>query len=366
MLKLQEYLRQGNSLNSLRGAPYHLIIKEEGELAILKYNQAESDFSEPIVQEARGIIFFKPTWDVVCAPFFKFFNATEKYAAKLDESELYVYQKIDGSLAKVWFFEGHWHLSSNNRIDASEASFSSGSNFQALFMRCLSHYGLDWESFTSTLDEDYTYMYEMATPDNRVVVQYDDYYLFYLGQRNIHTFQEEYHPDKRIDNVKIYNFKTVDEVVFAAKKLPNSEEGYVVRDKNWNRVKIKNPVYLILHHIANNGKPNFLQYVLEHNEEELLAYFPNYKVDLDQMKKRLCSMGKKAEYFASLMEPYYNLNRAEFAKCVFKGAIPPYYQTFVFKTYENHLLTWAEYTKDWDTYAWERILARSEGDFRAI
>ena len=30
MLKIQQYLREGNPLNSLRAEPYNLIIKEEG------------------------------------------------------------------------------------------------------------------------------------------------------------------------------------------------------------------------------------------------------------------------------------------------------------------------------------------------
>ena len=362
MLHLQEYLRGGGNLNLLRGEPYCLQIKEEGNLVILKYNQLTSDFSEPMVKEARGIIFFRPTWDVVCFPFTKFFNESEEHAAKLDESELHIYQKVDGSLAKVWYFEGSWHLSSNSIIDASEVNLSSGVNFQTLFMRCLAHYGLDWESFTSDLNPDYTYMYEIASPDNRVVIEYKDYYLFYLGQRNIHTYVEEYVPDSRIDNVKVYKFNSIEEIIAAAKELPDSEEGYVVRDKNWNRVKIKNPTYFMLHKIANNGKPDFLQYVLEHNEDELLAYFPNYKTDIEKVKEYLRLLERRAYMHIERLSVYYSLTRPEFAKVIFNSGVPSYYQSFIFKTYENRQLTWKEYTQDWDIFAWRRVLDRAEKD----
>ena len=65
------------------------------------------------------------------------------------------------------------------------------------------------------------------------------------------------------------------------------------------------------------------------------------------------------------MERYYDFPRAEFAKCVFRGGVPVYFQSYVFKTYENHNLTWREYTKDWNIYDWKRILDRAKNDLYA-
>lgn len=362
MLVVQKYLREGNPLVSLAGEPYNLIIKEEGDLVLLKYNQLTSDFNEPIVKECRGIILYKKTWDVVCWPFSKFFNLGEPYADCLDESRIYVYQKIDGSLAKVWYFEGIWRLSSNGLIDASEASLGEGINMTSLFQKALREYGLDWESFTSTLDKEYTYMYELATPDNKVVVPYEDYNLFYLGQRHNKTGQEVYMPDDRISNVKVYTFQTIDDVINSANELPDSEEGYVVRDQYWHRVKIKNPTYFMLHKLANNGKPDIVQYVLENNADELLSYFPEYRKDVNKVQENFVKLEKRAFYYADRFKRYYELTRAEFAQAVFHGGVPVYFQSYIFKTYENHNLTWADYTINWTIYDWKRILERAEGD----
>ena len=362
MLNVQRYLREGNSLSSLAGSPWNLKIQTEGNLVMLKYNQLTSDFSEPIVQECRGIILDKRNWEVVLFPFFKFFNYGEPYAAALDESKIYVYQKIDGSLIKVWFYEGIWRISSNGMIDASEAIVNENINLSSLLLKTLGEYGLTWESFTSTLDKEYTYMYELATPDNKVVVPYEDYNLFYLGQRHNRTGQEAYCPDERISNVGVYSFQTIEDVINSAKELPDSEEGYVVRDQNWNRVKIKNPIYFMLHKIANNGKPDILQYVLERNEDELLAYFPEYQLDVDAMKGKLCMLENRAHMYADQMARYYELPRADFAKCLFRGGVPVYYQSYVFKTYENHSYSWGEYTENWDIYDWKRVFERAKGD----
>ena len=362
MLEIQKYLKEGNPAVTLAGAPYNLIIKEEGDLVMFKYNQINSDFSEQIVRESRGIIFYKPTWDIVCWPFSKFFNHSEPYADNLNETNLHIYQKVDGSLAKVWFFEGVWRLSSNGTIDASECRFDNGITFSSLFQKALRTYGLSWETFTSTLDKNYTYMYELATPDNKVVVQYDDYNLFYLGQRHNRTGVEEYKPDERIANVKVYNFKTIEEVISSAAELPDSEEGYVVRDDNWNRVKIKNPTYFMLHKLANNGKPDIFQYVFENNTDELLSYFPEYKIECDRVREQIILLSKKAEYYKEHFQRYYDLPRAEFAKCLFRGGAPAYYHSFIFKTYENHQLTWNDYTATWDIHKWRNIFERAEGD----
>ena len=43
----------------LSNAPYNIIIKEEDGYVLLKYNQLNSDFSNPIVRECRGSILDK-------------------------------------------------------------------------------------------------------------------------------------------------------------------------------------------------------------------------------------------------------------------------------------------------------------------
>ena len=66
--------------------------------------------------------------------------------------------------------------------------------------------------------------------------------------------------------------------------------------------------------------------------------------------------------YVGQMARYYELPRVDFAKCVFRGGIPVYYQSYVFKTYENHSYSWRDYTENWDIYDWKRVLERAEGD----
>ena len=100
----------------LAAAPYSLDIKRDGDYVLFSYNQFLSDMSLELVKEARGVIFRKENdrWICVCYPFRKFFNWQESNADAIDWSKgVDVLEKIDGSLMKLWYDRGEWHLSTN-------------------------------------------------------------------------------------------------------------------------------------------------------------------------------------------------------------------------------------------------------------
>ena len=358
MLKIVEYLRGGNSLDSLKKEPYCLKIQEVDNFVLLKYDQINSDLGLQLVRECRGIILERDTWTPVCFPFTKFFNIDEPHAAKLN-GRIHVYQKVDGSLCKVWNYNGEWHLSSNGSIDAAATEFNSNINFFELFKRCLKEYNLTWEQFTINLDPSYTYMYEMATQDNRVVIPYQGYHLYYLGQRNIHTYQEEYVPTTQVENVKVYSFEKVEDVMAAAKELPNDEEGYVVRDDNWNRVKVKNPTYFMLHNLAMNGSPNFLKYYVENEMDEFLSYFPEYKGEFKEIERKMNWIASQADvcHLMLLELDGYSLERKDFAAKINEVA-PDYFRPFLFKTYSNSDYTWHDFVSNFTYHDWEKLFKK--------
>lgn len=87
----------------LTSSPYNLTIKRKGEYILIKYSQIFSDFKEPMVREARGLIIKRVgrKYKVVCMPFTKFFNVGDPNA-KPDIKKLChrkrwcVEEKIDG------------------------------------------------------------------------------------------------------------------------------------------------------------------------------------------------------------------------------------------------------------------------------
>ena len=227
-------------------------VRESGPYAILNYMQ-EADFSDPLVQEARGIIIDTERMEVVCWPFRKFGNHLESYADPIDWSTARVQEKIDGSLVKLWYNErqGAWQWSSNGMIRAEEAGLLDGSgSFMDLIRRAEGFGDIHLES----LRHDRTYMFELVAPEQRIVVRYLYPKLFHIGTRSNLT-GEEFREDIGIPRPKEFPLHSLEECIEAAKALNREgeevrQEGYVVVDGDFHRVKVKSPEYVFAHHVA--------------------------------------------------------------------------------------------------------------------
>ena len=293
-LKLIEFLSNNSNWKEvLTKPPYCLTIKEEDGFILIKYNQCDSNFNEPLVRECRGIILdniLKP----VCIPFFKFGNYGESYCPEIDWASARVQEKVDGSLIKVWFYNDEWRVSTNGTIDAYKSDLGQSifsaldipyKTFGGLFEKAKENSGLDFDR----LDKGKTYMFELVSPYNKVVVPYKDIKIYHIGTRD-NTTLEELEEDIGVEKPKHYNLHTLEDCISTASKMPYSEEGYVVVDKNWNRVKIKSPQYVAVHHLKNNGDLNIsslVQLVRANETEEFKIYFPEYAEYVDKLKEKI-------------------------------------------------------------------------------
>lgn len=274
--------------------PYCVKIKRDGGYVIFSYNQLTSDFSLEIVRECRGVILRECDLTPVCVPFYKFGNYGESYAPNIDWSSARVQEKIDGSLIKVWYDDGEWRISTSGTINAYKAELCQTELFEKdcpyksygdLFDRASEVCGLDY----SRLDKNCTYMFELVSPYNKVVVLYADIAIYHIGTRNNVTL-EETDVDIGVQKPKQYAINTLENCILSAKSLPSDKEGYVVVDESYNRVKVKNPVYVSLHHMKNNGVPSLLSLVsiVRNNEiEEYATYFPEFKSAICDCKNKI-------------------------------------------------------------------------------
>lgn len=240
-----------------------IMVKKEGNYALFRYF-VDADFSDPVVQEARGIILDMERLEVVCWPFRKFGNFDESYADKIDWESAVVQEKIDGSIMKLWFDvkADRWRLSSNGMIDASEAltkaSFGIKQiSFEDLFYSALSNAGIDTEEkrklWEKQLNKENTYIFELVSPYNRIFIRYDTNAIYHIGTRNNCTGQESAE-DIGIMHPESFPLNSLQECLTAVKNLNHGcdtdqirQEGFVVVDMNYNRIKIKTPEYLLQH-----------------------------------------------------------------------------------------------------------------------
>ena len=304
---LQVALQQGVSLDYVRDT-LKVAVKPHPKypnLLHFSYNMIESPMDNPIVQASRGCILDSANnWGVVCWGFNKFFNLGEPNAAVVDWTTVKFYEKADGSLIQVYYYDGKWHTATTGTPDAGGEVNGYGLSFSDLFWKALELY-YDEETVSlmrglKELDPDgkfamakmsgMTFMFELVGPMNQVVVSYD-LGLKLLGIRDQngqeHTTNmncAQYFYD--VPRPKKYKYKSLDEAMILFDQVEGHQfEGFVAVDANFNRVKIKHPGYVNLHRIRDGlSRPGIMELIQKGDSEEVVVYFPQLKEMHDAMK----------------------------------------------------------------------------------
>lgn len=277
MLSLQKYLREHGLEKTV--SDLKIIAKQKDELVLFKYNQIESDFSLESVQEARGIILdSSDNWNIVNYTFKKFFNIQEYLASKIDWNTSQVLMKHDGSLINIWNHKGIWRMSTSGVIDADTYANDGLIKYSDLVIRSISkRYNMNFDKFCSYLNPLYCYAFELCTPFNIVITQHKEYNLILLGIRNKITLEEQSIFDSNLSHLekpKQYALRDQNEISKTFENMTFEEEGYVVVDKDYNRVKIKNPSYVSVHFLKGSLGAHYIMQVIKDNElSEFCTYF---------------------------------------------------------------------------------------------
>lgn len=383
MLALEKFIKEHENWEELLTKdPYNLIIRKDAGYILFKYNQLSSNFNLPEVREARGIIFREDNLKCVCHPFNKFFNYGESYADSIDWESAITTTKVDGTLIKVWFDDG-WHISTNGTIDANKA-FCNDANYNSfydVFVKAFippyvyskmlpdHDYNTTFNYISNFLDKhcnkDCTYMFELVSPATQVVISYPEEKLYLIGIRNNNTHQEVDVKQSTLSNFfeipKRYMLNTLKAVVDAADALnaksdAPSEEGFVVVDKNFNRIKVKNFKYLIAHHKINNHVvtiTHLIELILTNDYQEFLVYLPQYESKLSAISNGIKQFKSKVKTTIAQLKPETFADKKSYAEVV--KQYPQHMQQFLF-AYNNLKNKFDEITVN----KWEYIL-KQEG-----
>lgn len=277
---------------------YHMEIKEDDFFMLIDYNMILSPKCH-LTNQCRGVIIDKESKAIVRRGFYRFFNYGEPEAVSLDPLSLSITEKVDGSFIGVFWnkYKNRWQVSTRGTIDANEAPLHCD-----LVVGLNTFYDLCTLAVQNSIDpsfwcneywnKDNTYIFELVSPYNRLVVPYtiaEVIYLTTIENKNNKEFKdtkfiEKYHTPKK------YYMNTLEEVVACAKELPFSEEGYVVNDKFYNRLKVKSPQYLIAHTMKNNSminKRKIVEMIRGGQAEEFVSYFPEYAESINEIKQNI-------------------------------------------------------------------------------
>lgn len=275
---------------------------------LLKYDQLSTPtlMAKKEVQECRGLILERNTWKVMSLAFTKFFNSEEGNAHKVDWDTAHVLEKLDGTCIQVYYDwnDMTWYAGTTGTANGEgEVNNKTGTTFNELFWTTVKQkYNLDASKFNAG----YTYVFELTTPYNIVVKPHGESSATLLTVRNLETLKEVpfealtgIADSLGVPRVKSYdlNAKNVGALLRTFENMVWHDEGYVVVDANFNRVKIKNPAYVAVHHLKGKTAEHNIMTIVKTNEiEEFAATFPDRKDELVKLKENYDALVAKLNY----------------------------------------------------------------------
>jgi hypothetical protein len=295
MLAIQNYIAKHGIDKAI--SDFKLKTREYENKILLKYDQLSSPtlMALPEMQDCRGLVLEKGTWKVMSLAFRKFFNSQEGNAAKIDWNTASVLEKLDGTLIQVYWdwHKNTWFAGTTGTAEGEgEVNNKMGTTFNDLFWDTVNN---KYAFNECLLNKDLIYVFELTTPYNIVVKPHGESSATILTVRNRETLVELSGKDLEMTAISLgiplvkkfdLNAKDVGALLRTFEGMPWSEEGYVVVDAEFNRVKIKNPAYLAVHHLkGKTAEHNILTIVKTNEIEEFASTFPERKAELLKLKE---------------------------------------------------------------------------------
>lgn len=248
-----------------------------GDFVILSYTHAAREWNA-LECLCRGLILNVKTGEVVARPFDKFFGWFEG-GRKASGYMSYVMEKLDGSLGILYRDGDTYKIATRGSFDGEQAIHAT---------ELLQKYDL------VGIPDDWTLLFEIIYPDNRIVVDYSDRdELVLLAIRN--RFTGEYLPffeqvipfaqEKGFTLPWTYHFNNVVEIIEATGELGDNEEGFVAVFSDGSRWKFKGDRYLEIHRLLSSlTHKGIKQYFINGTYEGLVDRLPK---DLQEMATHL-------------------------------------------------------------------------------
>jgi hypothetical protein len=294
-MKTIEYLKE-HGLARLKEELFIKVKEYDEGLIVLNYDQIYSPKAHPVVIECRGLILDKE-FNVVSRAFDRFFNYGEQpeTQAHIDWDKAVLYEKVDGSLIRIYCWKGVWYIATRGTAFAESEVNGFDISFKDLVFKALnlhdtlaSHtdevYASKEDHFQYGCNEcllpDTTYICEITSMENRVVKRYDDYTLHYLAARSNTTFEyvDASRPMAELGAtpIKQFSFNNWGHCNQTVNELKNLDEGFCLYQDGIPVCKIKSPLYVKVHLIKGEGlnPKRIAELVVQGEYEEYLTYYP--------------------------------------------------------------------------------------------
>ena len=324
-LNLRHYLIDWLNANGLEALAEHDIrVARDARypnLFNLKYGSVMADKTLPIVRACRGAVVEKigDKVELKAYAFDRFFNEGEGGCHQLNWDNVRVYEKYDGSLIKLFHYNGDWIVSTSGSVAGASQVGDTGRTFAELFWNVFDEVGYS----RYRLNEDLCYVFELCHRDNRIVVDYEQAQLPLLAVRDRSQDFEELDLEEfglwaGYDIAQSYDFGDIAAVQSAVESRGANHEGFILFD-GVGRVKVKSGVYCQLHRVKGNNDPDFSELFLNDDLDEFLLHFPEYKEKFDRHLNFLDEANTRVN---NLVAELSHLNQKDFAAAVLASVGP--------------------------------------------
>lgn len=319
MLLVQKYLESKTFGDLAREHGVYASFSKSGHKWSLNYDQIEAKEADPLAQECRGLVLscedgraLNPNsvdgkWNydhispgktrILAFPMRRFFNHGQGAAANIDWSDpkLAVLEKLDGTLCIVYWdpFTFRWCVATRSVSEADLLMDNGIFTFRTLFEKALQDTaGITFLEYTGKLDKEITYCFELTTRYNRIVVDYPNNGVTLLAAREVLYETDQYGlkfisaeeldiatvDSHGVPKVQAHTYSSIDELINWVSSLnPMEHEGVVVRDGNFNRIKVKNAAYVAYNKVRDalgTSERNCVELILSEKDDDVIPMLP--------------------------------------------------------------------------------------------
>jgi RNA ligase-like protein len=250
-----------------------------------------------LVRECRGLILdSEHHWNVVARAMDKFPTHGDGWGALPDWNSSRVFEKVDGTLAILYAYDGRWHWATSGFPDARGKVDKHGFTFAELINKTFC--SKPWFGMLPPTSCGKTFWFELTSRFSKIVVHQEEPALTLLGARDMTTQQEltlevasGFFPGCPV--VKSYPIKGLENVLAALEGMDGTkQEGFVVCDAAFNRTKLKCSDYSRLHLLRDRFSSirGIVDVVRFGRTSEAIAEFPELKDRLLEVHSRYSNL----------------------------------------------------------------------------
>ena len=302
MLNVTKYIHE-NGLDNLI-SKFNLVArysKRYPNLVQLCYHQLDTPKNE-ITNECRGIILDKTdNFKVISYPFYRFNDYNTNTVKGIDLDSIRFYEKIDGSVISMYYYDDNWFISTKTLPDADGKILNLDLNFKEAFFRTFNELG-----YSLPKDVNKTYVFEFTFNNQGITIK-EKSNISLLMVRDMDTLLEEDHEKYAIANgwdyVRSLDINSLDEALKIVRNLdPTVSEGFVACDKNFYRLKIKSPQYENIAELKINYDNT--------DERQKIIEKDNFRRLCEIIRTNDCDTFIHLPKYASIKKQYFDIKKA--------------------------------------------------------